>query len=498
MTMSEPRLEEFVANLRRSGLLDPPTVDAYVETLVGVTSARHAISLFVRDGVLTPFQCRLLAEGKYRGFLVNAKYKILELIAVGGMGAVYLCEHMLMRRLVAMKVLPRETSATPGSVERFLREARAVAALDHPNLVRAFDVDRLGNGNNHCLVLEFVDGVSLHQLVEKHGRQPVDRAVGAIVQAAEGLHYAHQAGLIHRDVKPSNVLLSRSGTVKILDLGLARFFDDKADNLTRQHGENAILGTADFIAPEQAMNAPIDTRADVYSLGCTLYYLLTGRPPFPDGSATNKMLWHQTRDPDPIADLVPNIPQGLVDVIGRMMAKSPDNRYASMVDAADALQPFCTSPIAPPSSAEVPALCPAVRKLMSDLPKAGQQPPRSSKTRASVSESLAPAASDSENPSLTSGAHRDATIDLTDIPTWRGRPLVDQSSATSQTTGDATPRPAVLKRETHSAPTSATHGNARLFNLFVGGFIGLALIVGALVAYQVNKPPAIAAPSSRP
>ena len=495
MTMTEPSLDEFLTHVRRSGLLEDAKLDAHLETHVGVTTARQAATLLVRDGILTPFQCRLLLEGKYRGFLVNAKYKILELLAVGGMGAVYLCEHMLMRRLVAMKVLPRETSDTPGSVERFLREARAVAALDHPNLVRAYDVDRLSHGNSHCIILEFVDGMSLHQLIGKSGRQPMSLCVNAIIQAAEGLNHAHQAGLIHRDVKPSNLLLSRSGLVKVLDLGLARFFDDKADNLTSQHSENAILGTADFIAPEQATNAPIDTRADVYSLGCTLYFMLTGQPPFPDGNVTNKMIWHQTRDPDPIEGFRPDIPAGLIAVVGRMMAKEPERRYANMAEVADALQPFDTTPVALPPESDMPGLCLAVRKLMSDLPKSTG---RSTKALSSSADfQLPPTFADSNSRTKLGHSHHDATIDLTEIPTWRGRPLFEQPGSTDHTGATPASRPSPASRSHEGVTNVQTQGNAKLFNLFVSGFIGLAMIVGALIAYQTNKPTNVTSPAQK-
>lgn len=485
MTMTDPKLDEFLTSTRRSGLIEQPVLDTYTQTLLGVTSARQAATHMIRDGLLTPFQTRLLLEGKYRGFVVNAKYKILELIAVGGMGAVYLCEHMLMRRLVAMKVLPRDISQAAGAVERFLREARAAASLDHPNLVRAFDVDRLSQGSNHCLVMEFVDGISLHHLVEKNGGLAVDRAVDYAIQAASGLQHAHDAGLIHRDIKPSNVLLSRGGTVKVLDLGLARFFGDKADNLTRQHGEEAILGTADFIAPEQAMNAPVDTRADIYSFGCTLYYILAGHPPFPDGNMSTKLIAHQTKDPTPIEQIRPDLPAGFGAVVAKMMAKTAQERYQTLNEVIAALQPYETPPDGLPNEADFPALCPAIRKLMVDPTKSTGTIPRMYRPTASTAEYLLPPVPTEPAPASTTGS-RDSTIDLSEMPTWRGRPMVDTAmSSTTHPTGNATPRPA---QRLSSPATPTTQGNSKLFKFLVGGFISLTVVIAALVAYQTNKP----------
>ena len=211
------------------------------------------------------------------------------------MGSVFLCEHRSMRRRVAIKVLPVAQAKDPAALERFYREARAVAALDHPNIVRAHDIDQDGQ-------------LPLPRPGIRRGRQSSgdrqarradgrDRAAHYIRQAALGLHHAHLAGLVHRDVKPGNLLLDRQGVVKILDMGLARFFHDRDDDLTQKHDERNILGTADYLAPEQAINShSVDIRADIYSLGATFYFLLAGRPPFADGTVAQKLVSHQMRD----------------------------------------------------------------------------------------------------------------------------------------------------------------------------------------------------------
>ena len=183
-----------------------------------------------------------------------------------------------MRRLVAVKVLPQERETDQSVLARFEREAQAVAALDHPNIVRAFDIDHVGG--RHFLVMEFIDGIDLHSLVANRGACAPNRAAWCIVQTALGLHHAWMAGWVHRDIKPSNLLLDRTGCIKILDMGLAHIFEAGGANVTSIFNEGVILGTADFLSPEQAAgNTDTDIRGDIYSLGATFYFLLTGKAP---------------------------------------------------------------------------------------------------------------------------------------------------------------------------------------------------------------------------
>jgi serine/threonine protein kinase len=255
--MSAPQsVAEFVQLLEKSGVVDPQDLSKYLATTSaqqGEQTPQAFARAMIERGLLTNFQSDLLLQGKWKNFILAEKYRILEPIGSGGMGRVYLCEHMAMRRRVAIKVLPKDKAASPTYMERFRREARAAAALDHPNIVQAYDIS--STNNLVFIVMEYVDGTSLHELVEKFGPLAVPRACHYIAQAALGLQHAHEAGLIHRDIKPANLLLDRSGTVKILDLGLARFQHDTNDNLTAQHDRGAILGTADFLAPEQAVNS---------------------------------------------------------------------------------------------------------------------------------------------------------------------------------------------------------------------------------------------------
>src|SRR5262245_21858824 len=229
--------DDFLELGYKSGILERPAVAAYLEKLRSAGKLPETppalAEAMLRDGLLTRFQAENLLAGKWRGFIIAGKYRLLQRVGSGGMGTVYLCEHVHMRRKVALKVLPREQAADDASRDRFYREARAVAALDHPNIVRAHDIDH--EDNLHFLVMEYVDGSSLQQLVKQHGPLEPLRAANYIRQAALGLQHAHEAGLVHRDIKPGNLLVDRAGTVKVLDMGLARFFNDEQDALTKQY-----------------------------------------------------------------------------------------------------------------------------------------------------------------------------------------------------------------------------------------------------------------------
>ena len=252
------------------------------------------------------------------------------------MSTVYLGEHVLMQRRVALKVLPRNRVADTSYLARFHLEARAAASLDHPNIVRAYDVDN--DGDTHYLVMEYIEGRDLQQTVKKSGRLDYAAAAEYIRQAAEGLGHAHHHGLIHRDVKPANLLVDQKNVVKVLDLGLARFTDEDRASLTVQYDEN-VLGTADYLAPEQAIDSHgVDARADIYGLGCAFYFILTGHPPFPDGTLPQRLMAHQKQAPPSILKERPDAPADLIEICMKMMAKKPADRYQSMNDVAQALQ----------------------------------------------------------------------------------------------------------------------------------------------------------------
>jgi serine/threonine protein kinase len=352
--------EAFLDLVAQSGVADRERLDDYLRRQREAQTLPEApdrlAAALVHEGLLTDFQAGQLLKGRWRGFVVNGKYKLLELLGAGGMGTVYLCEHTGMHRRVALKVLPPHKADDPATVDRFCREARAAAALDHPNIVRAHDLDF--DGKQHFLVMEYVDGCSLHYLVKKHGPLDVFRAAQYVGQAALGLEHAHEQGLVHRDIKPANLLVDRGGTVKILDLGLARFFNDAADNLTKLH-EEGLVGTVDYLAPEQALDSHVDIRADIYSLGMTFYYLLAGHHPFHDGTSAQKLLWHQTRQPRPVRAVRPEVPGELAAILERMIAKDLRRRYQTPAEVLEALAPWLAAPVPPPSAEEMPRLSPA-------------------------------------------------------------------------------------------------------------------------------------------
>jgi phosphate ABC transporter phosphate-binding protein len=351
----------------------PPTTAADLRTLIeqsGLLAAGQLDPYFadhdpaavadrlVADRLLTPFQARQLQKGRADGFFLTDKYKILDLVGSGGMGKVYLCEHLILHRLVAVKLLqpPRDTGSEAGrSFERFYREARAVAALNDPNIIRVFDVDRVGQ--NPFMVMEYADGTNLHDVVHKHGPLAPNRAAAYIRQAALGLQHAHEVGLVHRDIKPGNLLLTRDGTVKLLDLGLARFTQDPVRNqgITDRYDKHIVIGTVDFMSPEQAFETTtVDVRSDIYGLGCTLYFLLTGKVPFPDRSVPEKMYAHKTRAPAPVSEIAPRVPVGLMEVLDKMMAKEPADRYQTPIEVVEALAHLVTEDVPPPAADEMP------------------------------------------------------------------------------------------------------------------------------------------------
>jgi len=277
--------------------------------------------------------------------LNHPRYEILELVGAGGMGVVYRARHRVMDRTVAIKVINRRMVGHPQAIKRFHREMKSAARLVHPNIVTAFDAEQ--EGDVHFLAMEYVDGRHLASVVESRGRLKVSEACDYICQAAAGLQHAHTAGMIHRDIKPYNLMLTTHGTVKILDFGLAalseRFGPDTGTVETRSdlttHG--TIMGTPDYISPEQAADArQVDSRSDIYSLGATLYFLLAGHPPFAADSVTEVLAGHADSDPPQIQNSRSDIPLSLQNIIARMMSKNPADRFQSSQDVIAALQPF--------------------------------------------------------------------------------------------------------------------------------------------------------------
>jgi len=339
--MAKPATLQALVEVIRASRLVPE--DRLTLVLTGLSSESSTdlpgprlLNQLISKGNLTPFQAQQLAVGRWKGFVVG-NYVLTGKIGSGGMGQVYSAVHRTTNRQVAVKVLNPRSLCDATALLRFEREAKAAAGLVHQNIVRVLDVNT--KSNPPYLVMEFIDGVTWQAAVARSGTLTAEWVAYLGRQIANGLQCAHEAGTVHRDIKPANLLLDRRGQAKILDLGIARIVDDSG--LTKAHSKRVILGTADYLAPEQAVNSSeVDSRADLYALGGTLYFLLAGHPPFPHGSVTSKLMMKQVADPTPIEQLRPDVPQGLGDILRRLMARSPNDRYPLPADAARALAKF--------------------------------------------------------------------------------------------------------------------------------------------------------------
>src|SRR5262249_4005519 len=267
----------------------------------------------------------------------HPKFGILRELGRGGMGGVYLARQTMMDRQVGIKGIHRSPLDRPGAVGRFRCEIRAAAQLSHPNIVTAYDAEEAGD--LHMLVMEFVPGQSLAEVL-KRGPLPVANACHYVRQAALGLQHAHERGMVHRDIKPQNLMLTPKGRVKILDFGLAQVVR-RGHSGTGLTSEGACVGTPDYIAPEQATDARLaDIRSDLYSLGCTLYCLLAGRSRFREDTAMKTILAHLEKEPQPLPELRPDVPEALWEVVARLLAKDPASRYQKPMEVAQALSCF--------------------------------------------------------------------------------------------------------------------------------------------------------------
>jgi serine/threonine-protein kinase len=337
--MAAESVGTLLDKLRDAALLEPARL-AEVEALpeAGDADPRVLGRVLVQRGYLTKFQVNQVALGRGRELLLGP-YELLDKLGEGGMGQVFKARHRPMNRVVALKIIRKERLLSPDAVRRFYQEVQAAAQLSHPNIVTAFDSGQAGH--QHYLAMEYVEGIDLAQLVRQSGALPVAAACEYVRQAALGLQHAHEKGLVHRDVKPGNLLLQQDGdkpTVKILDMGLARLCGERDKGLT-QSGQ--LIGTPDYLAPEQALNSrAVDVRADLYSLGGTLFYLLTSRPPFQAETLAEVLLKHQMAEPPALCELRPEVPQGLDAVVRRLLAKKPEDRFPSAAEVAAALAPF--------------------------------------------------------------------------------------------------------------------------------------------------------------
>jgi serine/threonine protein kinase len=280
----------------------------------------------------------------------HLRYRIIKKLGAGGMGVVYQAEHRLMERPVALKVINRKLVSNNKAIERFRLEVKAAAKLSHRNIVTAHDAEQ--EGDLHFLVMEFVDGESLAETVKRRGLLPLIHVCNYIVQVAQGLQHAFEQGMVHRDIKPQNLMRTPKGTIKILDFGLARFASESdASESARLTKVGVTLGTTDYVAPEQVQDARnVDIRADIYSLGCTFYYLLAGRVPFPEGSPVDKLTAHLKQPPRSLVEIREDLPVEVVRIVERMMAKDPAKRFQTPAEVIDVLTPLARKSGSQPAS----------------------------------------------------------------------------------------------------------------------------------------------------
>jgi serine/threonine-protein kinase len=391
MLMSIDSLSNFVDQLLTNRILAPEQMNVVTKELLSQNrSARALAKELMQRGWLTVYQVNQLFQGNARD-LVLGPYRLMDMLGEGGVSQVYKAWHSVKKCVVALKVVRKEFVENPDIVRQFQQEGRTIASLQHPNIITTFDVDQIGN--THFLAMEFIEGIDLAKLIRLSGPLPVPLACDYIRQAALGLQHAHERCLVHRDIKPANLFLVTppeakidqtpipgsadakkipqvGGVIKILDWGLADMRlplatgqQEPANTLQREE----TIGTADYLAPEQAMDATkVDIRADLYSLGCAFYYLLTGQPPYPGGSLLQKLLKHREAEPKSLTDFRVDMPPGVPPVVQKMMAKKPEDRFRTPASLAAALSPFCRSV---PRSTQTMILKPGALKDRGELGK---------------------------------------------------------------------------------------------------------------------------------
>ncbi|HEY7156027.1 MAG TPA: protein kinase [Gemmataceae bacterium] len=355
VTADHPSWEELLAY--GQGRLDPPSAQTLEDHLADCARCCDFLETAPGDSFLSRLReadasgTRTLDWPIPLELIDHPRYRVLGVIGQGGMGTVYRAMHRRMDRVVALKVIRPSLMRHPTAVQRFQQEARAAARLHHPHIVTAYDADQAGG--LHFLVMEHVEGCNLVDCLREKGPLPVAEACLYARQAALGLQHAHEQGMVHRDIKPHNLMLQKTGEpsggiVKILDFGLARVprsaESPPVDGLSSASltGTGMVMGTADYMAPEQAADPrAADIRADIYALGCTLFHLLCGRPPFPEGTVAEKLARHSEKPLPLLTALCPEAPPELAAVLERMTAKDPAQRYATPAETAEALTPFC-------------------------------------------------------------------------------------------------------------------------------------------------------------
>jgi serine/threonine protein kinase/WD40 repeat protein len=453
-------LREFSRALIEIGLADEADLESYAaDSAEGVLGLSRAL---VSAGKLTAYQAAAIYQKKSRGLLIG-NYVILDKLGQGGMGVVFKARHRRLGRVGALKILPPSFARDHQAVMRFRREVEAAGRLKHPNVVAAVDADE--DRGVHFLVMEYVEGRDLDRVVGERGPMPVAQAIDCMIQAARGLEAAHAEGIVHRDIKPANLMVDAAGTVRVLDLGLARLVD-AANPFGKAAGarlteSGMYMGTIDFMAPEQAEDSHrVDHRADIYSLGCTLFYLLNGRAPFDGATVLKRLMAHMERPAPSLRTQRPEVPASLEAIYQKMMAKSPADRPASMTELISLLESSKADAKAIAPTAVAPKSKPEL-KVFNEAPQKRATPPKTDREPSIFA-----------RPKEDEGLAIDHDLNLEDlIMDVRSEPKPEPMlRATKTMTGRAQP----LKR-----PGQPTHVRRMPRN---GGFIALVASIVVLVA----------------
>ncbi len=450
-------LEQFTQLLNDSGLLSAEDMNDVRAGLPQFETVEALAENLYRRNKLTKYQLTRVIQGKAKSLHLG-NYTVLDKIGQGGMGLVVKARHRVMQRIVAIKILSASTVKSPDAVKRFHREVEAAARLNHPHIVAAFDADQ-SNGT-HFLVMEYVDGYDLSALIRMQGTLSVRRAIEFMLQAGRGLEFIHAHGVVHRDIKPSNLLIDRAGVVRILDLGLARL--ENSEHPTDLTSSGQIMGTIDYMAPEQAVNThTADHRADIYSLGCTLWYLLTGHSVYDGETAMAKLLQHREGAIPSLlgtnAELQATNPRAVaIDrVIRKMLAKHPDQRHQSMAEVLMALEG-----------------CRSAKSEASEAPPA--LPPEAEEPLTAFLSFLSSGADPEKEPGLTiASPHIAATIDL--------NVLNQDSTPFTMLSGMATARTLVQR-----PPRSRSAGR---FPVWIAIALGGVCLLGVVWAFSGGSSP---------
>jgi len=437
-------IEQFVQGLEQSGLVSPRDLRAVRQKLLPDRQhdAQELARELVRQKLLTTYQVKEAFQGNAKD-LILGNYTILDQIGQGGMGQVFKAQHRKMKRLVAIKLLPAAMTKDQAAINRFQREVEAAAKLRHPNIVAADDADEAAG--RHFLVMEYVEGQDLSALVKKTGPLPIAKAINNVLQVARGLEFAHGEGVVHRDIKPANLLLDKKGVVKILDMGLARLESAAGVEDAELTGTGQIMGTVDYMAPEQALNTKhADQRADIYSLGITLWYLLTGRAAFGGDTVMEKLLAHREQPIPSLQAACPGATPDLEAVFTKMVAKKTDDRFQSMSEVVAELERFHSGPIS--------AAQPAARDTAQPAARDTAQPAARDTAQPAARDTAQPAARDTAQPAArNSGSIHDDHDNEHRLGEFSGG-----AKASSAASGQPSGKPAAAMKRAPSTVLDAT------------------------------------------